>query len=164
MAKQNKQRPLTKRQKAFVEAMADPTVKSQAEAARRAGYAPSGAKVEASKNLTKPNLVVEIENRKQEIAQYSGITAEFVIGGISKLALDAEENTVRLGAYKTLGNYIGLDKAPLEKSDPRLESIKRTVQAKADEKGISYEEELRNYVENYAAPEFREKLANELIN
>jgi phage terminase small subunit len=163
MAK-DKQKPLTKRQKAFVEAMADPTVKSATEAAKRAGYSEKGAKVKASQMVTSGNFSEYIEQRKKEIAEYSGITPEFVIGGVTQLALDAEENTVKLGAYKTLGNYIGLDKAPLEKPDERLESIKRTVQAKADDKGVSYEEELRNYLENYAAPEFKEKLASELIN
>jgi len=48
--------------------------------------------------------------------------------------------------------------------DRQINAVKRIVQQKAQEKGISYEEELRNYLENYAAPEFKEKLSSELVN
>lgn len=61
-----KPRKLTKRQAKFVEAMVDPSVTSQAEAARIAGYKESEAHIRGSQNIAKSNIqqAIEIEQSK----------------------------------------------------------------------------------------------------
>lgn len=71
---------LTRREKRFVEAMADPRVKSQTEAAIRAGYSPSTARIIASQKLTKLNISEAIECRKQKALAHARVTPEEVLG------------------------------------------------------------------------------------
>ena len=80
MARTQKQKPLTKKQEAFIEAMADPTVKSQTEAAKRVGYSPKTARVIASQNLTKLNIYQPILERKKRALAHYEVTREEVIG------------------------------------------------------------------------------------
>jgi hypothetical protein len=51
-----------------------------------------------------------------------------------------------------------------DSTDPRLVSIKQAIQANAERKSISYEAELKNYLEHYALPDIKEKLVSELEN
>ena len=49
---------------------------------------------------------------------------------------------------------------------PELVALRRSIVARAEQKGISYAEELRNYLDNYAGnvkPEIKEKLSSELV-
>lgn len=71
---------LTRREKRFVEAMADPRVKTQTEAAVRAGYSPSTARIIASQKLTKLNISEAIERRKEKAIAHARVTPEEVLG------------------------------------------------------------------------------------
>ena len=108
---------LTTRQSKFVEAMADPTTKTQTEAALKSGYSPKRARAAASELAGSPIINAAIESRKVELAQLSGITCALVIGGVVNLALTSESDQVRLGAFKVLGSYLGLEKKPDDNPD-----------------------------------------------
>lgn len=71
---------LTKKQQAFVEAMADPTVKSQKHAAELAGYAPTTATTHVYKMLDNIRISEAIKERKQRAITHFQLTPEEVIG------------------------------------------------------------------------------------
>jgi hypothetical protein len=48
-------------------------------------------------------------------------------------------------------------------TDPEIVKLKSIIEARAKEKGVEYADELRNYVDHYAPPPIKEKLASELI-
>lgn len=63
------ERKLTKRQAKFVEAMVDPKVKTQTDAAIKAGYKPNSARSTASEYLTKPNIQQALTIAHQRIEE-----------------------------------------------------------------------------------------------
>lgn len=69
---------------------------------------------------------------------------------------------------KEVANYIGLNRSNqmfsnLQKSLlDRVAYMREIVAARARDKNISYQEELKNYLEKYAAPEIKEILQNEI--
>lgn len=102
----------------------------------------------------------------EDLFQQKGVQSVRVINSQMdnrKLFLDTMKdlNTKLDAIAKTEGLY---QKEQEHADDKQLNYIKQMVQQKADEKGISFEKELKNYLEHYAAPEFKEKLANELVN
>lgn len=76
----SKEESLTRREKKFVEAMADSRVKTQTEAAVKAGYSPLTARIIASQKLTKLNILEAIERRKQKVIEHADVTPEEVLG------------------------------------------------------------------------------------
>jgi hypothetical protein len=66
--------------------------------------------------------------------------------------------------FAKLGGLYAKDKE--NPQDAELAKLKAKIEARASEKGIGYDEELRNYLERYAddvRPEIKEQLASELI-
>jgi hypothetical protein len=66
---------------------------------------------------------------------------------------------------KEVADYIGFSQNKtliVDLRDKRLDNIKQAVETRAKEKGISYREELKNYLDNYASPEMKERLEGEL--
>lgn len=80
LTKSGKQVRLTKRAEDFIEAMADPSVKSQSEAALRAGYSDKSARQEGSRLMTNADIREAIEQRKAELANIAAVKAETIIG------------------------------------------------------------------------------------
>lgn len=76
----------TDRQERFIEKMADPSIKSKAEAAREAGYSPNGAKQAAAILLTNIDLCEAIEKRKADLAERADVKAEAILGGAATQA------------------------------------------------------------------------------
>lgn len=70
----------------FIENMADPSIKTQKEAYIAAGYSDKGADQSASKLLTNTEIRAAIEKRKAEVAQFTGVTPEFLIGAAVRQA------------------------------------------------------------------------------
>jgi Terminase small subunit len=75
-----KKRKLSLRENRFVEAMANPEVKSAAEAARRAGYSEKSARFIAYKTLAKVYISEAIERRKRRAIIHSRVTPQEVLG------------------------------------------------------------------------------------
>lgn len=71
---------LTTQQQKFVEAMAMPDVKSQTEAAVKAGCPPRNARITACRWLTKANIRQAIEERKKRAIGNAGVTPEEILG------------------------------------------------------------------------------------
>lgn len=95
-----KQQKLTERQRRFVdEYMA---CGNGAEAARRAGYSEGIARVQASENLTKPNVKAEIERRRQEMSEDSEERRAKWIARWEALGETAEKDADRLRAIEGL--------------------------------------------------------------
>lgn len=74
------ERKLTTRQQRFVNELANPKNKSQAEAARKAGYSKKTAKQIASENLTKPYLSSAFAERRARAIANHEVTPEEVLG------------------------------------------------------------------------------------
>lgn len=90
---------LTKRQQRFVEAVADPNVKSNAEAARRAGYSPKTAGEIAKENLQKPYIFEAIEKRKARLAELARVTDEHILGATAEIAFSSIEDALDDSGY-----------------------------------------------------------------
>lgn len=96
----DKQRKLTERQRRFVEEYM--ACGNGAEAARRAGYSEGIAKVQASENLTKPNVKAAIERRQQEMSEDSEDRRAKWISRLEGLADCAEKDADKLRAIEGL--------------------------------------------------------------
>ena len=70
----------TRQQERFIENMANPAIKSQTEAAVKAGCPPKNARITASKWLTKANIRTAIQERKQRALDHAQVTPEEVLG------------------------------------------------------------------------------------
>ena len=73
-----------------------------AEAARRAGYSEGIAKVQASENLTKPNVKAEIDRRRQEMSENSEDRRAKWISALEALASSADKDADKLRAIEGL--------------------------------------------------------------
>ena len=76
---------LTAKQERFVQEIV--AGESGAESARRAGYAEASANVQASQNLSKPNIAEAVAQSRQEIAKRAGITQERLFKEIAGIML-----------------------------------------------------------------------------
>jgi phage terminase small subunit len=98
------ERPLTTKQRLFVEAyLANPNA---TEAARKAGYKGNDdtLKQVGSENLAKPYIRALVEKRVQEAI----ITADEVLTGIKTIAINGERDADRLKGYELLGKHLKL--------------------------------------------------------
>ena len=93
-------RKLTERQRRFVEEYM--ACGNGAEAARRAGYSEGIAKVQASENLTKPNVKAEIDRRRQEMSENSEDRRAKWISALEALASGADKDADKLRAIEGL--------------------------------------------------------------
>ena len=75
-----KKRRLTKKQEQFVEAMADPSVKTATEAAERSGTPKRSARTAAYRMLTNNDILAAIEKRKAELAELAQLKPETILG------------------------------------------------------------------------------------
>lgn len=74
-----------------------------AQAAARAGYSPTSAKVTASRLLTDANVCAAIQARQQEAARSAGVTLQRIIEEFAKLAFTTLDELVSWdGAHLTL--------------------------------------------------------------
>jgi len=73
-----------------------------------AGYSPKAAKEQASRLLTKANIVDRISQLKKDTAKEFKLTKEFVINGILEIAKDGEQENNRIKAYDMLGKIAGV--------------------------------------------------------
>lgn len=87
-------RKLTKRQQKFVEAVADPKVKSNTEAAKRAGYSKRTAAQIAEENLRKPEIFEAIEKRKAKLAELAQVSVVQVLGATAEIAFASIEDAL----------------------------------------------------------------------
>lgn len=77
---EKKPRKPTKKQEAFIEAMADPNTKSIRQAALKAGYAPSTANVEIYKTVENPRISEAIKERRARAIAHHQVTPEETLG------------------------------------------------------------------------------------
>lgn len=73
-----------------------------AEAARRAGYGASGSRVRAVELKGDPQVREAIEAIRDYCTETDIIDERFILNGLTKEALEAEEETSRIGAYIAL--------------------------------------------------------------
>ena len=93
-------RALTERQRRFVlEYMASG---NGADAARRAGYSQRCAKEQASENLTKPNVKIEIDRRTAEMSKETVDRRSLWIDELELLAKGSDKDSDRLRAIEAL--------------------------------------------------------------
>ena len=78
------------------------------QAAIRAGYAPKGAAVTASRMLNNAKIQAAVQAARAERAKRTGITADWVLTQIASIATDAERDSDRLKALELLGKHLGL--------------------------------------------------------
>lgn len=86
-------------------------------------------KAHATELIRHPAVVRKICELRARAENLSTLSAElsrnFVLNGLMGLALSAEKETVRLGAYQTLGKTVGID---LFRETVRHENVTRTVE------------------------------------
>ncbi len=78
------------------------------QAAIRAGYSESTAKVIASQNLTKLNVQEYIAAKQSDASARNNITVDFVLNGIKDIAVEGEQENNRLKAFDLLGKHLGM--------------------------------------------------------
>lgn len=80
-------------------------------AARRAGYASSGAGVQAARLLKKASIDSRIDELLQDRRNRLRVTTDFVIGTLAQMARnDQMSENARRGCLELLGKYLGLFK------------------------------------------------------
>lgn len=102
-------RALTDRQEKFVAALIE--TGSGAEAARRAGYSPHTARAIASENLTKPNVLAAIEERRAMIAREHAVTVDTLMADLRKakdLAMSQGRPSAAVSAIMAMAKLGGL--------------------------------------------------------
>jgi hypothetical protein len=144
------QKQLSKQRAKFVEEMVNPQTKTRTEAYQKAyGCSYDAARANAPKLLANISILAEIERRKAAIAAKHKITPESVTGGIVEIALDGENGSVRLGAFKTLGTYIGMEQAPrtngADRTDIQLLVALRIIKRLIDEHEMTFEQAVGEY-------------------
>ena len=91
---------LTAKQERFVQEIV--AGESGAESARRAGYAEASANVQASQNLSKPNIAEAIAQSRHEVARQAGITAERLFKEMEAIAFSNIQNVLEVNPDGTL--------------------------------------------------------------
>lgn len=124
---------LTERQKRFCEEYLIDLNATQA--AVRAGYRKKNARSTAAENLTKPNIQLYLQQLMQERSERTGITSDFVLEELRRIALADTEITgkEKMKALELLGKHLGLFSAgadntvALEKLDEVLGKIEGNI-------------------------------------
>ena len=91
---------LTAKQERFVQEIV--AGESGAESARRAGYAEASANVQASQNLSKPNIAEAVARSRQEVAKRAGITQERLFKEMAGIAFSDIRELLRVESDGTL--------------------------------------------------------------
>ena len=92
--------PLTPKQERFVQEIV--AGESGAESARRAGYAEASANVQASQNLSKPNIAEAVARSRHEVAERAGITQERLFKEMAGIAFSDIRELLRVESDGTL--------------------------------------------------------------
>ena len=92
--------PLTAKQERFVQEIV--AGESGAESARRAGYSEKCANVQASQNLSKPNIAEAVAQSRQEVAKRAGITQERLFKEMAGIAFSDIRELLRVESDGTL--------------------------------------------------------------
>ena len=109
---------LTKKQEHFVvEYLRDHNGK---QAAIRAGYSPKTAEVTASRLVRNVKVRAELEARQAKVAERAEITAEWVLRGLQKNALE-HEGSASTQAYGVIAKCIGM----FDRPPPPVQSIEQ---------------------------------------
>ena len=91
---------LTAKQERFVQEIV--AGENGAESARRAGYAEASANVQASQNLSKPNIAEAVARSRQEVAKRAGITQERLFKEMAGIAFSDIRELLRVESDGTL--------------------------------------------------------------
>lgn len=213
--KSTRRRP-TKQQQAFIENMADPTIKTQTEAYLKAypNVSYRTAMANSSRMLRNAMILNAIEDRKQRAIAHCRVSPEEVLGGAAfqmrssiddilgddgsfsiekarttgavdlikrhketiRTVSDKQGRTATIkivevemltnqDGRKEVAEYIGLNRPNhnlFNERTERLAALKKAIEARAIEKGVTYQQELKNYLDNYAAPGIKELMQAEL--
>ena len=113
--KPQRKRAVSTRQRRYAELVATGTI-SRAEAARQAGYAPSGARKAAYVNDNTAEVVRLINAHKEGYAIEHDLTVEMIISDLKDEALNGDSSASRVRAWGLLGKYLGmfLDRTKIE--------------------------------------------------
>ena len=91
---------LTAKQERFIQEIV--AGESGAESARRAGYAEASANVQASQNLSKPNIAEAVARSRHEVAERAGITQERLFKEMAGIAFNDIRELLRVESDGTL--------------------------------------------------------------
>ena len=91
---------LTAQQERFVQEIV--AGENGAESARRAGYAEASANVQASQNLSKPNIAEAVARSRHEVAERAGITQERLFKEMAGIAFSDIRELLRVESDGTL--------------------------------------------------------------
>ena len=91
---------LTAKQERFVQEIV--AGESGAESARRAGYSEKCANVQASQNLSKPNIAEAVARSRHEVAERAGITQERLFKEMAGIAFSDIRELLRVESDGTL--------------------------------------------------------------
>ncbi|MGB1007666.1 MAG: terminase small subunit [Thalassobaculaceae bacterium] len=123
---------LTLRQRRYCELVALGNT-SRAEAARQAGYSPSGARNAAFKNHQQPQVIALIDELKAGHAADHEITVEMVLTGLKQEAQFGDSSASRVRAWECLGRYLSMfvDRTSIETRSyaDELESLSDEIKA-----------------------------------
>lgn len=106
-----------------------------AKAAVRAGYSENGARVTASKLLTKTNIQNYVQELQQELLKQCKVEAHVVLGKLMQEANNFDNpGSTRVQALGLLGKHIGLFTDKIEHSgDPEFNRIERVIVYRNDD-------------------------------
>lgn len=135
-----KKSKLTIKQKKFVKAVASGT--SATEAAIKAGYSKSSAKVTASRTLTRANVQAALEKEIDSAAKKAGVSPEWVYKSLKHLhdfnsqvvsKDDGDEMInapVALDATKSIGKFLRMGEKVDDTKDETLKILAETLREK----------------------------------
>ena len=116
-------------------------------AAVRAGYAPSGAKVQAMRLLRRPAVRAAVDERMAEARGQTTVTVQSVLEGFLEIANDSETTKKdRLHALDSLARYLGMF---IERRQVTTDSPKVSLDLSDDkvrEKALDFMAELRKKI------------------
>lgn len=114
------EKKLTKKEEVFVEAIANPAVSSNTQAALLAGYSENTACAIANENLNKPYIQTAIEKRKAEYRALADVEAKDIIGAQQEIAFASIEDAL------DDDGYINFPKAKQNGAAKLIKKISRT--------------------------------------
>ncbi len=95
-------------------------------AALKAGYSKKTAYSQGHRLLKYAEIQEAIDSEVREMAKRAEVSAQFVLSGLAKEALEAETDSVRVRAFELLGKYLKLwtDKVDVTSDDQKIEGFK----------------------------------------
>ncbi len=95
-------------------------------AALKAGYSKKTAYSQGHRLLKYAEIQEAIDSEVREMAKRAEVSAQFVLSGLAKEALEAETDSARVRAFELLGKYLKLwtDKVDVTSDDQKIEGFK----------------------------------------